>query len=101
MDTISILRNRLLSKAIKHKVEIRKCENLKDAHVYCVIHNIISQSFGPLLQYYIISTQNFTKNEAKDRNGDCSKDGENFEIKASLGGKNFDQFNYVNLKLNE
>lgn len=83
---------------INDKKEIMKEKSLKRAHYYCLINNKTSQQFGPLLEHYIITKHGFTKVSASLRSGDCSKDGKNYEIKVSLGGKTHDKFNYVQIR---
>lgn len=78
--------------------EIMKRPSLKSAHVYCVINNISSQKYGVLLEKYIRAKFSFDKRKANECAGDCSKNGDNIEIKVSLGGKDHTKFNYVQLR---
>jgi hypothetical protein len=84
---------------IDHNTNILNECSLKNAHIYCVIHNISSQQFGPLLEKYIIEKFNYKKNNSSDCIGDCSKKEENFEIKTSLGGSKHIKFNFVQIRL--
>lgn len=96
---IQLLKEHLARSTIHHEEEILKEESLKDAHVYCVIHNVSAQQYGPLLEKYIRLKNNFTKNIASECNGDCSKDNKNAEVKASLGGAKHTKFNWVQLRV--
>jgi len=78
---------------------IMACTTLKAAHVYCVLHNVSSQCYGPLLEKYIIRLLSSNKNKASDCVGDCSWGEGNCEIKASIGGRNHNKFNYVQIRL--
>jgi hypothetical protein len=76
--------------------------NLKNAHIYCKINNLSGQMSGILIEDFIKNEYNMSKNNSSDCNGDLhSKEfGINYEIKISLGGKNNNKFNYVQLRLN-
>lgn len=97
-ERVRRLTEHLAMSKTKHEDHIMKLSSLKDAHVYCVIHNVSAQQFGSLLERYIRTRFNYTKNKAEDCNGDCSKDGENIEIKVSLGGATHTKFNFVQLR---
>lgn len=71
---------------------------LKSAHVYCVLHNLSAQQYGPLLERFLRTKFNYIKNKAEDCTGDCSKDGKNSEVKVSLGGASHTKFNYVQIR---
>lgn len=92
------------SQIIKHEDQIMKLTSLKDAHIYCLIHNITGQRFGNLLEKYIRLKFGYTKNNASQCVGDGSKDGKNIEIKASLGSatksKSRSKYNYVQIRPN-
>ena len=92
------LRTILHASTIDHKKPIMDEATLKDAHIYSVINRISAQQYGPLLQNYIIHKFGFTVNKAKDIIGDCSKDGNNYEVKVSLGGSKFNKYNYVQIR---
>ncbi len=92
------LRAILSASTVNHNTTILEESTLKDAHVYCVINRISAQQYGPLLQYYIINKFGYITNRAQDTNGDCSKDGINYEVKVSLGGSKFNKFNYVQIR---
>jgi len=84
---------------VDHNIIMTK-QNIKDAHLYCKINNIIGQSSGPLIQNYIINKYNMIRNNASNINGDCSLNNKNIEIKVSLGGKTHKKFNYVQIRPN-
>ena len=98
---ITRLKEHLMLSRINHKIQIMNQPTLKDAHIYCVINNISAQKYGPLLERYIINKYKYTKNNASDCVGDCSKCGDNIEVKASLGGANHKKFNYVQLRISQ
>jgi hypothetical protein len=104
-DIIKCLEYQLKRSRINHEQQLLKQPNLLSAHIYCLIHNLSAQIFGPLLEKYIISTFHFQKNSASDCIGDClnskdSKDSkENIEIKVSLGGSSHNKFNYVQIRM--
>lgn len=83
---------------VVHEEQIMKQPTLKDAHIYCVIYGISAQEYGPLLETYISKKYKYVKNRASECTGDCSKNGENVEIKVSLGGKTHSKFNYVQIR---
>ena len=98
----SRLREHLQTLRVKHDKCILQEPTLKDAHIYCVLHHISAQQFGPLIERYIITKYHYTKNRASDCTGDCSKeDGKHVEIKASLGGSSHSKFNYVQIRLSQ
>jgi len=73
------LKKYFYKKRINHEEEIMKQENLKNAHIYCIINNINSQKYGILLEKYIIKKYGFIKNKSKNTNGDCFKNGKNYD----------------------
>lgn len=84
--------------------DILKIGSLKEACIYCKYYNLSSQQYGPLLERYIIEKFKYIKNNAKDCNGDCSKNTMNFEIKISFGisqKSNSCKFNFVQLRLTQ
>ena len=85
---------------IIHKIEILKEPTLKDAHIYCKIHNLSGQEAGPLIENYIKSKYNMSKNSASSCIGDLLCNNINFEIKVSNGGKENNKFNYVQIRMN-
>lgn len=99
MMRVARLKDILAGARANHALEIMKEPTLKAAHVYCVIHNISAQQYGPLLEKYIISKSNYKKNKAGDCTGDCATEAGNKEIKASLGGAHHNKFNYVQIRL--
>ena len=100
MSRIAQLRQLLEQIYICHKEHICKEATLKDAHTYCVLHQLSAQQFGPLLEQYIIERFGFAKNNATNCTGDCVKSNENIEIKVSLGGRSYNKFNYVQIRVN-
>jgi len=96
---IKLLKNYINLSFINHDNEILKETTLKHAHIYCVINNINSQKYGCLIEKYIRIKHKFIKNNASNCNGDCSKDNKNIEIKSSLGGKNRNKFNWLQIRL--
>jgi hypothetical protein len=100
-DSIKRLKEHLLLSRTKHDDAILKEKTLKQAHIYCIIHNISAQQYGPLLEKYIINKYNYKKNSASNCIGDCSKEKENIEIKASLGGSTHTKFNYVQIRIGQ
>lgn len=98
VERVRRLKEHLVSIKIKHKDEIMKLSTLKEAHVYCIIHNVSAQQYGPLLEKYIRTKYKYDKNKAEDCTGDCSKDGMNSEIKVSLGGAEHKKFNFVQIR---
>lgn len=98
INTIEILRRHLHSIKVDHSTEIMKKETLKDAHIYCIENNISSQIYGPLLEKYIRLKYGYLKNNVSECNGDMSKNGKTLEIKTSLGGKEHNKFNFVQIR---
>lgn len=92
------LREHLALSKVNHKDQVMKLATLKEAHTYCVIHNVSAQQYGPLLEKFIRTKFNYIKNKAEDCNGDCSKDGKNTEVKVSLGGATHTKFNFVQIR---
>jgi hypothetical protein len=85
---------------INHKHEILKQSNLKLAHVYCKIHNLSGQISGPLIENYIQHKYQMKKNNSSKCIGDLSINNINYEVKISLGGKDHNKFNFVQLRMN-
>ncbi len=99
-ERIKRLEEHLTFLKVKHEDQIMKLTNLKQAHVYCVIHGLSAQKYGPILEKFIRIKFNYNKNKAEDCIGDCNKYGKNTEIKVSLGGENHTKFNYVQIRPN-
>lgn len=97
-DRIKRLKEHLFLSNVKHESHIMKQRTLKDAHTYCVVHNVSSQQYGPILEKYIRTKFNYIKNKAKDCTGDCSKNGKNSEVKVSIGGSTHTKFNFVQIR---
>jgi hypothetical protein len=97
-ERILRLKEHLAISNIKHETQIMKLTTLKEAHTYCVIHGVSAQQFGPLLERFIRTKFNYSKNKAEDCTGDCSKDGQNSEVKVSLGGATHTKFNFVQIR---
>ena len=83
----NLLKLYLGRKCNNHQERILQEKTLKDAHIYCILNNLSSQEFGPLLEKYIRHHHDFKKISSSECIGDCSKNGFNVEIKVSLGGK--------------
>lgn len=92
------LKEHLKISQINHEENIMNLSTLKEAHVYCVINNILPQKYGGLIEKFIRVKFNYIKINSKYCKGDCSKDGKNYEIKVSLGGNSHDKFNYVQIR---
>lgn len=93
----------LLNSTISRKDHLSAIMNqptLKDAHVYCKIHNFSGQFSGPSIEKYIGKKYNMTKISASECNGDLRCNETNIEIKVSNGGKENNKFNYVQLRMN-
>lgn len=95
---IRMLRDHINITRLGHLERILKVPTLKDAHIYCVINNISSQSYGPLLETYIIKKYSCKGNKSSDCIGDYTKNDENVECKVSLGGRQHNKFNYVQIR---
>ena len=98
IDRLRRLKEHLALSKVRHEEQLLLQPTLKDAHVYCVLANLSAQQYGPLLEKYIIQKFNYKKNNASECVGDCSKHGENVEVKASLGGAEHKKFNYVQIR---
>jgi hypothetical protein len=97
-ECVRRLKEHLTLSKVKHEDQVMKLDTLKEAHMYCVIHGISAQQFGPLLERFIRTKFNYVKNKAEDCTGDCSKDGKNSEVKVSLGGATHTKFNFVQIR---
>lgn len=97
-ESVKRLREHLALSKVKHEDQIMKLDTLKEAHTYCVIHGVSAQQYGPLIERFIRTKFNYTKNRAEDCTGDCSKDGKNSEVKVSLGGATHTKFNFVQIR---
>lgn len=99
-EIISKLNDLLYIDKIDYKKEIIKQKSIKDAHIFCKINKLNGQTFGCLIEYYIIFKFSMEKVKASLQLGDAKKDDLYYEIKTSLGGKFHNKFNYVQLRLN-
>jgi len=97
-ERVKRLKEQLSLSKVKHEDTVAKLPTLKDANVYCVLHSVSAQQYGPLLERYIRTKFNYAKNNSKNCTGDCSKDGKNSEIKVSLGGATHTKFNFVQIR---
>lgn len=97
-ERVSRLKECLDTCKMNHELRILQLSTLKDAHVYCLIYNLSAQQFGPLLEKFILVKYSYNKNKSRESCGDCFKDGKNSEIKVSLGGKNHNKFNFVQIR---
>ncbi len=100
-ERIQKLKDHLSCSTINHEQEFLKETTLHHAHLYCVVKNLSAQQYGPLLEKYIRIKNKFVKNTASECTGDCSKDGKNAEVKASLGGAKHNKFNWVQLRVSQ
>jgi hypothetical protein len=82
-----------------HNSELMKCPTLKSAHIYCKTNNLSGQFTGPALEKYIKIKYKMTKNNASSCIGDLKCNETNIEIKASIGGKENNKFNFVQLRM--
>jgi len=73
---------------------------LKDACIYCKVHNLSGQFTGPVLEKYIKVKYKMIKNNASACKGDLKCRDMNVEIKCSTGGRENRNFNYVQLRMN-
>ena len=55
---------------------------------------------GVLIEHYICATTAYTPNSSSACIGDATKGGAHYEFKVSLGGKTFNKFNYVQIRIN-
>jgi hypothetical protein len=84
-----------------HKKEINKEPHLKDAHMYCKINQLPGQVSGLLIENYIKHKYTMVKNKPELCIGDLRGNNQtNIEIKVSIGGKDNNRFNYVQLRMN-
>ncbi len=97
-ERVKRLKEHLTLSAVKHEDQIMKLSTLKEAHIYCIIRGVSAQQYGPLLERFIRIKFNYVKNKAEDCTGDCSKDGQNSEVKVSLGGSKHTKFNFVQIR---
>lgn len=97
-ENVKKLKEHLARSKVKHEDEVMKLATLKDAHVYCVMHGLSAQQYGPLLEKFIRVKFNYAKNKAEHCTGDCSKEGKNSEVKVSLGGATHTKFNFVQIR---
>jgi len=97
-ERVKRLKEYLTLSKVNHKDQIMNLATLKEANVYCIIHGVSAQQYGPLLERFIRIKFNYIKNKAEDCIGDCSKDGKNSEVKVSLGGATHSKFNFVQIR---
>ena len=100
-ECVKKLKEHLLLSKVNHEEEILNQTSLKYAHIYCILHSISAQQYGPFLEKYIISNHKYKKNNASECIGDYSTGTENVEVKASLGGVTHTKFNYVQIRLSQ
>jgi hypothetical protein len=84
------------------KKQILLENTLKCAHSFCLSNRLLPQRFGPLIEYFVLARSGclYSKNCASERNGDFKSRISNlhYELKASLGGKTFKKFNFVQIR---
>ena len=103
MKDTTVLLRQVLEKSVSNRVHSERIMNLstlKEAHVYCKIHGLSGQFCGPMIETYIQKKYNMNKNSTQSRTGDLHCNGLDIEIKASIGGKEHNRFNYVQLRMN-
>jgi hypothetical protein len=96
---VQALKEYLLKSSLHHETQVLQKQTLKEAHIYCLLESISAQQYGPLLEKYIITKYGFVKHPSSNGIGDCSKNGENVEIKTSLGGSHHNKFNFVQIRI--
>ena len=97
-ERVKRLEEHLAISKVRHEDQIMNFATLKEANIYCVICGVSAQQYGPLLEKFIRMKFNYSKNNAKDCTGDCSKEGKNSEVKVSLGGATHKKFNFVQIR---
>jgi hypothetical protein len=97
-ERVKRLREHLTLSKVNHEDQVMNLPTLKEANVYCIIHNVSAQQYGPLLEKFIRIKFNYKKNKAEECTGDCFKDGKNSEVKVSLGGASHRKFNFVQIR---
>lgn len=80
-----------------HKKEILKQETLKLAMIYCKIH-CLNGNFGYLIEHYISKTYNLQRVSRNIYSGDFYTSFGNVELKCSLGTKEHNKFNFVQIR---
>ena len=85
---------------VNHRIMILSCKNIKEAHAYCKIHNVPGIIAGPAIENFIKKSLNMEKNLPSDCIGDINKNGINYEVKMSNGGKTHCKFNFVQIRFN-
>lgn len=96
------LRALVIKSKVNHADKILTQSDLKAACIYCKLNEDIKpQSYGGLIENYIVTKCSVTKNKADSCTGDICIDGQqNYEVKVSLGGKEHNKFNFVQLRMN-
>jgi len=100
METRIKLKYLLTLSKYDHKLQIMKQPNIKYAHIYCKINQLSGQVAGPLIENYIKNKYDMIKNNSSLCIGDLQYKETNIEIKISIGGKDNNKFNYVQLRMN-
>jgi hypothetical protein len=85
---------------VNHSTEVMSKTCIKDALIYCKINQLSGQVYGPLIEAFIKVFFNMHKNHPSLCIGDLHHNETNIEIKVSLGGKNNNKFNFVQLRIN-
>ena len=97
-ERVKRLKEHLAYSKVNHEEQVMKLATIKEANIYCVIHDLSAQKYGPLLEKFIRIKFNYIKNKAEYCTGDCYKDGMNTEVKVSLGGAKHTKFNFVQIR---
>lgn len=98
LERVKKLEEYLAISKINHEYHIMNLATLKEANTYCIIHRVSAQQYGTLLEKFVRTKFNYSKNNASDCTGDCSKEGKNSEVKVSLGGAKHKKFNFVQIR---
>jgi hypothetical protein len=93
------LKHKLMQSEINHKEEVKKANSFEHVHLYFATSSIIPQSYGGLAETYMIEKLKYVKNNSNTCQGDFTKGGLNFELKVSLGGNQYNKFNFVQIRL--
>lgn len=96
------LRALVIKAKVNHKAKILTQSDLKTACIYCKLNTDIKpQSYGTLIESYIINKYNVKKNTPSACTGDiCIAGTQNYEVKVSLGGSEHNKFNFVQIRMN-
>lgn len=96
------LRALVIKPKVNHAAKILTQPDLKAACIYCKLNGDIKpQSYGGLIENYIVKKYNVSKNKPYTCIGDiCVGSKQNYEVKVSLGGQKHNKFNFVQIRMN-